>query len=214
MIDKVINYFRTGADQPLRDLSDRSVRSEYTFSRWSVFLSTTIGYGFFYTCRLSLSVAKKPMLDAKILTPDEMGKIGFILLFVYAFGKFCNGFLADHSNIRRFMSSALLASAIVNILFGFQSLFWSFMVLWAINGWVQSIGSAPSVVSLCQWFSNKERGTRYGIWAASHSIGEGLTFVGTAALVATFGWRWGFWGPGIICVIVALVMFLVITDFV
>jgi OPA family sugar phosphate sensor protein UhpC-like MFS transporter len=39
------------------------------------------------------------------------------------------------------------------------------------------------VVALSHWFARKERGTRYGIWSASHSIGEGLTFAGTAFLV-------------------------------
>ena len=86
------------------------------------------------------------------------------------------------------------------------------MILWALNGWFQSIGSAPSVVSICQWFSNKERGTRYGIWAGSHNLGEGLTFVGTAWIVAHFGWRGGFIGPGIICLFVAFVLYQTLAD--
>ena len=171
-----------------------------------------LGYGFFYTCRLSLSVAKKPMLDEGILTVEQMGIIGSLLLFVYAFGKFFNGFLADRANIRRFMSVALFLSALANLAFGAVNNFYLFAALWAFNGWFQSIGSAPSVVSLCQWFSNKERGTRYGIWAGAHNIGEGLTFVGTALIVNAFGWRWGFWGPGIACIIVAIIMYINLSD--
>ena len=81
-----------------------------------------------------------------------------------------------------------------------------------MNGWFQSVGSAPSVVALSHWFGKKERGTRYGIWSASHSIGEGLTFVGTSVLVASFGWRWGFWGPGLVCLLAALVMYRTLGD--
>jgi OPA family sugar phosphate sensor protein UhpC-like MFS transporter len=81
-----------------------------------------------------------------------------------------------------------------------------------LNGWFQSIGSAPSVVSLCQWFSNRERGTRYGIWAGAHNLGEGLTFVLSAALVSHFGWRAGYVGPGLICLGVAFVMFRTLGD--
>lgn len=212
MLKRIVDFYRTGPDRPLRSEDPQEIRRDYNRLRWSVFLSTTLGYGCFYTCRLSFSVAKKPMLDAGVLDASQMGRIGFVLLFVYALGKFINGFLADRSNIRRFMSTGLLVSAFVNILFGFTTLFWAFVVLWAINGWFQSIGSAPSVVSLCQWFSNRERGTRYGIWAASHSIGEGLTFMGTAALVSVLGWRWGFWGPGLLCVGVALVLFRTLAD--
>ena len=67
-------------------------------------------------------------------------------------------------------------------------------------------GSAPAVVSVTQWFSNKERGTYYGIWAASHNIGEGLTFIGTATVISIWGWRAGFIVPGAICFIVAIIL--------
>ena len=192
---KLIRWFATGPDAP--PLTDRGrIDAIYRNRRFRVFVWLVLGYGFFYTCRLSLSVAKKPMLDEGVLSVEEMGIIGSLLLFVYAFGKFFNGFLADRANIRRFMSIALLCSAIVNLVFGSMSNFYLFAALWAFNGWFQSIGSAPSVVSICQWFSHKERGTRYGLWAGAHNIGEGLTFVGTALIVNAFGWRWGFWGPG------------------
>jgi len=211
MIDRVISFFRSGPDVAVIE-DESTVRRIYERKRWSVLISLIIGYGFFYTCRLSLSVAKKPMLDDGILSAQQMGIIGGMLFYVYAVGKFTNGFLADRANIGRFMSTALLCSAIANILFGSTTLFYGFLVLWALNGWFQSIGSAPSVVSLCQWFSHQERGSRYGIWAGAHNIGEGLTFIGTSVLVAHFGWRWGFWGPGMACVVMALIMFRTLAD--
>jgi OPA family sugar phosphate sensor protein UhpC-like MFS transporter len=211
LLHPVLSYFRTGPDRPLlRDQAE--IRRIYERRRWSVLISLILGYGFFYTCRLGLSVAKQPMLDAGAVSVAQLGAIGSALLYVYAVGKFVNGVLSDRANVRRFMSVALLCSALVNIAFGSTTLFYAFVLLWALNGWFQSIGSAPSVVSICQWFSNKERGTRYGIWAGAHNIGEGLTFVGTAWLVSQFGWRGGFVGPGILCVFVALVLYQTLAD--
>ncbi len=207
----IVRWFATGPDAPA--IGDSSIiRKIYEKRRWRLFLWLILGYGFFYTCRLSLSVAKKPMLDDGVMSVEQMGIIGSLLFFVYAFGKFFNGFLADRANIRRFMSVALFLSAIANLAFGATNNFYMFAALWAFNGWFQSIGSAPSVVSLCQWFSTKERGSRYGIWAGAHNIGEGLTFVGTALVVNAFGWRWGFWAPGVACIIVALIMYLNLSD--
>ena len=211
MVTKVVDFFKSGPDLPQIE-DEGTVRRIYERKRWSVLVTLIFGYGFYYTCRLSLSVAKKPMLDADVLSVDQMGFIGAMLFYVYAVGKCFNGFLADRANIRRFMGTALLASAICNLLFGAITFFYGFLILWALNGWFQSIGSAPSVVSLCQWFSQKERGSRYGIWAGAHNIGEGLTFIGTSVIVGAFGWRWGFWGPGIVCVIVAAVMFRTLAD--
>jgi OPA family sugar phosphate sensor protein UhpC-like MFS transporter len=68
------------------------------------------------------------------------------------------------------------------------------------------------VVALSQWFSPRELGTRYGLWSVSHSIGEGATFAITAALVSAVGWRWGFWGPALVCGAGALVLFRTLSD--
>jgi OPA family sugar phosphate sensor protein UhpC-like MFS transporter len=211
MLKKIIKFFATGEDKALLE-DENQIKKIYEKKRWSVFISLILGYAFFYTCRLGLSVAKKPMLDAGVLSVSEMGIIGSVLLYVYAVGKFTNGMLSDRANIKRFMSIALLLSAIVNILFGLTNLFIGFVILWGLNGWFQSIGSAPSVVSICQWYSNRERGTRYGVWAGAHNIGEGLTFVVTAAFVSYFGWQAGFIGPGIIGVFVSLVLYNTLAD--
>ena len=211
MFQPILTFFGTGPDRPLLE-NPAEIRRVYERRRWSVLLSLIFGYGFFYTCRLGLSVAKQPMLDEGVLSVAQLGIIGSALLYVYAVGKFVNGVLSDRANVQRFMSVALLCSAAVNIAFGNTSLFYGFVALWAVNGWFQSIGSAPSVVSICQWFSNRERGTRYGIWAGAHNIGEGLTFVGTAWLVSHFGWRGGFVGPGIVCLFVALVLYQTLAD--
>ena len=151
MFRHLINYFKTGPARALL-LEPAEIRNLYERKRWSIFISLIAGYGFFYTCRLGLSVTKKPLLDAGVLTVSQMGIIGSVMLYVYAIGKFVNGMLSDHANIRRFMSWALLLSALVNLVFGYTSLFAAFVVLWGLNGWLQSIGSAPSVVSICQWF--------------------------------------------------------------
>ncbi|MBM4353073.1 MAG: MFS transporter [Deltaproteobacteria bacterium] len=209
---RVLDFFRTGPDRPPVSDDLEEVRRIYERRRWSVFLSVTLGYGMFYVGRINLAVVKKPMLDQSLLSATELGYVGTALLGTYAIGKAVNGFLSDRANIARFMSAALLCSAMANLLLGFTSAFWVLLVLWGLNGWFQSVGSAPSVVSLSQWFSRREMGTRYGVWSASHGIGSGLTSYATAALVSWLGWRWGFWGPGLACGISALVMFHTMAD--
>ena len=211
MLQRLVGFFATGPDRPpIQDPG--KVRTLYTRMRWQVFFGLTIGYGLFYTCRLSLSVAKKPMLDEGIFDARLLGIIGAVLLIVTGLGRFVNGFLSDRANIRRFMSTGLMVSALANLCLGFTDFFWLFLALWSINGWFQSMGSAPSTVSICQWFSNKERGTYYGIWCGSDHIGEAISFLGTATLVSYTSWRWGFWGPGLLCLVASFVLFRVLAD--
>ena len=49
-------------------------------------------------------------------------------------------------------------------------------------------------------------------WSTAHSIGEGLTFLCVGAVVATFGWRFGYWGPGMLGVVTAIGAYLLLQD--
>ena len=211
MFQKILDFYRVSSAKTL-SLNDQSIQEIYNKYRWSVFISATIGYSLFYVCRLSLSVIKKPIVDAGFLSESQLGMVGSALFFTYAVGKLTNGFLADRSNIKRFMATGLFLTALVNLALGSTTLFIVFAILWGFNGWFQSMGAAPSVVSLSRWFSNRERGTYYGIWSASHSIGKAITFVGIAFLVSLFGWRWGFYGAGISGLVGAMIVYLFLHD--
>lgn len=166
----------------------------------------------FYVVRMSLGVVKKPMLDAGIVSIEELGIMGSAFFFTYAIGKFSNGFLSDYANIYRFMSFSLLLSGLTAIVMGLNTTAFFFVLLWGLNGWFQSVGSAPSCVSLFQWFSPKQRGSRYSVWGGSRNIGEGITWILTATLVSYLGWRAGFIGAGITAIAAALCMFFALKD--
>ncbi len=203
--------FRTGEDRP--PIEDQSVVDTlYKRHRFRIMLAITIGYGLVYTCRLALSMVKKPLIDNGIFSPVELGLIGSALFYTYAFGKLTNGFLADHMNLKVFFAFGVLVSALLNIGMGFSTVLWASVLLWGLNGWFQGFGAPTGAVALANWFSNRERGRMYGIWSTAHAIGEGLTFVGVAGLVTLWGWRAGFWGPGVMCIIVAAGLYLLMQD--
>lgn len=166
-------------------------------------LAITLGYGFIYTCRLGLSIVKKPLIDGGIFSVEELGMIGSALFYGYAAGKLCNGFLADYIKPRLFFSASILLAALINLGMGLSTVLWVSIALWAVNGWFQGAAAPAAVVCITNWFGLHERGRRYGLWSASHAIGEGITFYFIAAIVAAFGWRYGFITPGIICIAVA-----------
>ena len=207
MLKQLINFYKVSSPRPCNGeaLSSSDAR-RLKFLKWSTFLSATFGYGMYYVCRLSLNVVKKPIVDEGIFSETELGIIGSVLFFTYAIGKFTNGFLADRSNINRFMTTGLLITALVNLCLGFTNSFILFAILWGISGWFQSMGAASCVVGLSRWFTDKERGSYYGFWSASHNIGEALTFLIIASIVSVLGWRYGFFGAGIVGLIGALIV--------
>ncbi|MBW7866301.1 MAG: MFS transporter [Candidatus Hydrogenedens sp.] len=208
---RMLDFFKTGPDRPI--LADAGeIRRIYEHRRRTVFFGLVFGYSFYYVCRLTISIAKKPIIDSGVLNAEQLGTIGFAFFIAYAFGKLINGFLADRSHIGRLMSTGLLVSAVILVLFGFTTAFWVFVALWGVNGWFQAMGSAPSGASISQWFSNRERGTRYSIWSSAHPIGEGISMVATAAIITYLGWQWGFWVAGSVSIAVALLLFKLLAD--
>jgi OPA family sugar phosphate sensor protein UhpC-like MFS transporter len=198
---------------PAPAIADRArVDALYRRHRLRVLAAITIGYAFAYTCRLALSVVKKPLIDEGIFSPQDLGLIGSALFYTYALGKLVNGFLADHANIKVFFATGVIASALINIGMGFSTILWVSVALWALNGWFQGFGAPSGVVSLTAWFSNRERGRFYGIWSTAHSMGEGLTYYVVALFVAWLGWRAGFWVPGIFCILASLWIYALMQD--
>ena len=195
------SYFRISKPSAGK-VPGENVGSVYKSLRNRTFWGVTIAYSLYYVCRMSINVVKQPLIDEGILSAGQLGLIGSALLFVYAIGKFLNGFIADYCNIRRFMATGLFISALMNLLMGalglFSSMlpmvviFVSFAILWGINGWMQSMGSAPGVISLSRWFPRSKRGSYYSLFSSSPYIGEFISYNVLAAVVGWLGWQSGF----------------------
>lgn len=186
------------------------------------FLAGTIGYSLYYVCRTSLNVVKKPIIDSGMLDASQLGLIGSVLLFAYAIGKFVNGFLADHCNIKRFMATGLIISAAANLMMGIlgfssgvlpaATVFLLFAVMWGINGWSQSMGAPPAIIALSRWYPLSKRGTFYGFFSLSHNLGEWLSFLFVGILVSVAGWQWGFFGSAIAGAVGVIVIVFLLHD--
>ena len=158
MSGRIIAFFRASPPKAGGEFDERRFRSV----RWQTFITMTLAYVTFYVCRLSFTVAKSALVELGI-TPTELGMIGSTLFFSYAIGKLVNGFIADHANVVRYMSLGLLLSAGMNLMMGMTSNAMLLAIFWGINGWAQSMGVGPCVVSLARWYGCKERGTFYAI---------------------------------------------------
>lgn len=200
------------------------VRPVYRRLRNRTFWGATVAYSLFYVCRLAFNVMKQPLVDEGIFTPGQLGIIGSVMLFAYAFGKFSNGFIADYCNIKRFMATGLFISALINFLMGALGLLhgWFglgtlallivFMVLWGLNGWFQSMGAPPGIISLSRWFPLTRRGTFYSIFSATPYIGKSILYSVLSLVVGWLGWEYGFVFASVGGLIGALVIVLFVSD--
>lgn len=205
-------------------VAPEAVEGEYRHLRNCTFWGVTGAYALYYVCRMAMSVVKQPLIDGGIFTAAQLGIIGSAFYFVYAFGKFANGFIADYCNVRRFMATGLLISTVVNLLMGVLGLvhgwmgfptmllFVVFAVIWGVNGYCQSMGAPPGVISLSRWFPLDRRGTYYSILSATPYLGKALSVFALGLIVGWIGWEYGFIFSAVAGVIGSAMILLMVSD--
>lgn len=201
--------------------SEEEIKKTYAHWRLRMFYSCFIGYVVFYLCKKNIAVALPGLSHEFGYTNTELGLLGSSLYLTYGIGKFVNGVLADGSDVRKFLPTALILSAVANLLFlisalvispghvffGMPSgaiLLWLFAFFWGANGWFQSAGFPAVAKTLTYWYSNSERGTKWSLWSCSHQVGTFLSVVVSGYLVAHYGWKMAFAVPSALAILVAL----------
>lgn len=143
-------------------------------------------------------------------TGDELlGALDLAFLFSYAVGMFFSGFVAEHMDLRHFLTVGMLSSGLFTALFG-MGYFWKlhyfayFVTIQIFSGFFQSSGWPSVVECVGNWFGKGRRGLIMGIWNSHTSVGNilGSTIAG---VWASGQWGYSFIVPG--CIIAGMAIF-------
>ncbi|MFC1935022.1 MFS transporter [Chloroflexota bacterium] len=177
---------------------------ELNYWRKRIFISLWVTYGTFYLTRVNMSIALPLIMEEFGYSRTAMGAVLTALFAFYAFGQFVNGQLGDKFGSRKFITIGLVATATLNIAFGFANGLSVMILIWGLNGYFQSMGWAPTVKTLANWFPRKIRGKFGGALGTSYQIGNAYSWVLAGFVAGALGWRWCFWIPAIIVVVSAI----------
>ena len=226
MLKKLGEFYK---EPPIKEeiKDEEKVSTMYKHWRLRIFYACFIGYTVFYLCKKNIAVALPGIMDEFGYSATELGLLGSSLYLTYGIGKFVNGVLADGSDVRKFLPTALFMTAFANILFALSPFFvssigfhgktfavvllWVLAFLWGVSGWFQSAGFPAVAKSLTYWYSNSERGTKWSLWSCSHQTGTFLSVLVSGHLVdylyhhgVAGAWRAAFLVPGILAMMTAL----------
>lgn len=180
------------------------VKKTYKMWRIRILYSMFFGYALYYFTRKSFVLAMPGIVADLGYTKAQLGILGSILAISYGFSKFFSGVLTDRSSPRYFMAFGLFMTGIINLAFGMSSSLIVFAILWGLNGWFQGFGWPPCSRFLIQWYSQSERGSWWSTWNVSHNVGAFSIAIVAGYCVQHFGWRYGMYVPGIICILGSL----------
>jgi MFS transporter, OPA family, glycerol-3-phosphate transporter len=180
----------------LTELKKKPVmRSKNKFRRqqWKMLLVTMLCYLFFYTGRHNFGWAAKAMAGELQVSYEMIGWVSFSMLIGYAAGQLINGNLADHFSPRIIIPLGGLLSVATNIAISFAHSFQLVLVLWALNGYFQSMAWAPGSRLISNWWGKEEKGKAFGFYTMAAGSSSVVTFLLSVLLLQQgLEWRWIF----------------------
>ncbi|MBL9216048.1 MAG: MFS transporter [Opitutaceae bacterium] len=192
----------------------RGSETDERFSRgqkqvlWVLWLT----YGSFYFCRNNLGVALPGLQVETGYTKAQLGTVLMALKLAYGVGQLINGQLAEHGSPRRLLAAGLLASAALNVAFGWATGLYFLTFVWACNGYVQALGWPPTMRVAANWFSPRQRGRAIGLIGTGYQLCGALTFVVAGWAAHRFGWRGALYVPALLVAASAVHMLCFLRD--
>lgn len=145
-----------------------------------------------------------------------LGKLDSVFLISYAIFMFTSGIIAEHVNLRYFLTIGMILSGLANYFFGLAKVynihaFSYFFIVQMFGGIAQTTGWPGVVTIMGNWFGKGKRGVIFGVWNSHTSIGN---IVGAliASYYLTIDWSLSFIVPGVMMIISGVVVFLFLPE--
>lgn len=176
--------------------------------QYRVFSSLWICYAAFYFCRVNFAVAQPKILaDFPTWTSAQIGTIPSVYAACYALGQVLNGPFSQRIGARTVMTASLLLAAALNLGFSMTSSYSLMLVLWGLNGYVQSTGWSLVAATVGNWSPAGRRGTIMGLVSTCYQVGNVVAWIMSGQLIELWGWRAAFYVPSALVVPVAAIFF-------
>lgn len=199
----MLSFLKAPANAPL--ITDKhEVDARYRYWRRHILITIWLGYALFYFTRKSFNAAAPEILASGILTRSDIGLLATLFYITYGVSKFVSGIVSDRSNARYFMGIGLIATGVVNILFGFSTSLWAFALLWALNAFSRVWIAGLRPFADCLVLAYRAR-RLVGVMEHRAQCRRGADPLVMAAVALHYGWRVGMMVAGLLAIGVGMV---------
>jgi MFS family permease len=149
-----------------------------------------------YADRVALSVAAKPVADEFGLDKVQVGYLLSSFLWFYVLCLIPVGLLVDRFGGKIVNACGIGLWSLATICTGLAPTHLFVMASRVVMGMGESTSWPASNRIIREWFPATERALANAIFGAGAAAGPAVGAVGISAIVATWGWRWGFIAAG------------------
>ena len=165
---------------------------------WFLYILGYAVYCAVYICRFNLNIAGTMLQQTGTLTAAQYGLMGSAFSATYAVGRIVNGYIGDRVDKRIMIAGGITLAGLANLLVGFFPPFAAIVVIWAVNGYAQSMIWGPLLYSVSKDIPEKHRSTATSILPSSVATGSVLGILIATFAVSRLSMAWAFFLPSII----------------
>lgn len=171
----------------------------------ALFATCWLGYFFAYFGRMNYSACMSAIIIAEGYSKGMVGLVGTGLFITYGLGQIFSGFLGDYVAPRKMIVVGLIGSSLCNLGMCLAPSLNFMILVWCINGFMQSLLWSPIVRLFAQYLTAQVRGT-LGVYINSTvPVGTLVTYGFTALILEiTNNWKLVFFGSFVVVMITAV----------
>lgn len=187
----------------------------YRQYKWLNLIGFALLYNTAYIGRFNLDNALPQLCVELEFTTYQQSLLGLVVYLTYAVGSFVNGRIADKTEPKKIVALGVIVSIVANCLVIFAESWLGIFILWAINGYFQSMIWIGGMCLIVRWWKSNERGCACGIVNFASGISHVTAYVLPIFIGASFPyftWRGLFVVPMGVIGIFLVVFWLFATD--
>ncbi|MBO4883847.1 MAG: MFS transporter [Clostridia bacterium] len=188
------------------------MNAKFSRNQRRIWLGCFISYAAAYVARLNMGAALSSVIESMNLTDAQGGLFQTVFALVYAAGQLVNGAIVDRISARRYIAVGMVLSGVCNLLFGLSRSYWAMVLIWALNGAVQSMLWTPIVKLMAVWFKGARRGRASFSISITLVLGNLSAWAISGFLASRVGWRMSFIIPAAVVAAVAVLAYVMLRD--
>lgn len=148
-----------------------------------------VAYTFSYFGRYNYSTCQASMTEAGLLDTEFCGIISAAYLIFYGAGQFINGRLGVRVSPKIMVAIGLLGSGCSNLLMGSMANKYLFLIVWAANGFFNSMLWSPIIRVFTDWMTQTQRLKAGANISLTIPVGMTLSYLISSLMLEISDWR-------------------------
>jgi MFS family permease len=194
----------TLAKQPRESTARRTIKN----LRWWILGWALLAGLVNYMDRSAISIAAPQLIKDFGMTRTDIGLLGTVFSWTYAFSQLPAGWLVDKLGARRMYFLAIAGWSIATALMAVGGKMWQFVTFRFLLGVAEAPNGPASAKLTADWFPRAERGQATAIWDSGSKWGPAIAPPVLTAIMISFGWQAIFIFLGITGLVLAVAFFL------